>query len=128
MLRTARIIALFLIVAAPWALFAQGGQPAKPSKDRLALVQAEKAYVAAKKAYTTDPKTPATRKRYVDATVGYGTKTMLSPLLAPKEKYPKALRLYREALQVDPANKEALENKAMIEQIYKSMNRPIPKG
>jgi tetratricopeptide (TPR) repeat protein len=53
---------------------------------------------------------------------------MTSPALTPKEKYPKALALFREALKVDPKNKVALENKNMIEQIYKSMGRPIPKG
>lgn len=55
-----------------------------------------------------------------------GTKIMNDPKLTPKEKYPKALDLYRDALALDPSNKEAKENKAMIEAIYKSMGREVP--
>ncbi len=51
---------------------------------------------------------------------------MTSPLLGAKVKYPRALRLYREALKLDPNNKEAKANKKMIEDIYRSMGRPIP--
>jgi hypothetical protein len=51
---------------------------------------------------------------------------MNDPKLTPKEKYPKALELYRDALALDASNKEANKNKAMIEAIYKSMGRPVP--
>ena len=51
---------------------------------------------------------------------------MLSDALDQKVKYKEALILYREALKIDPTNKEASSNKDLIESIYKSMNRPIP--
>jgi hypothetical protein len=63
---------------------------------------------------------------FVKATVELATATMNSPELAPREKYPQALKLYKEALALDPDNKEALENKKMIEDIYKSMGREVP--
>ena len=66
------------------------------------------------------------KKEYVDATVAYATATMLAESLPAKQKYPDALRLYREALEIDPKNEVAIENKKMIEDIYQSMNRPIP--
>jgi tetratricopeptide (TPR) repeat protein len=55
-----------------------------------------------------------------------GTKVMTDGKLTPMEKYPKALDLYRQALELDPANKEAKENKDLIESIYKSMGKAIP--
>ncbi|HYG79585.1 MAG TPA: hypothetical protein VD861_04315, partial [Pyrinomonadaceae bacterium] len=44
-----------------------------------------------------------------------------SPML-----YKFALRDFRRALKYDPANREALAKKQQIEDIYKSMGRPIP--
>jgi TPR repeat protein len=80
-------------------------------------------YEKTKAAYSKDPKA---KDAYVTATVKYATGTMLADSLGPKEKYPGALKLYREALKVDPNNKEALSNKDLIEGIYKQMGRPIP--
>jgi len=51
---------------------------------------------------------------------------MFEANLSPKKKYPPALRRYRRVLQLDPANKEALENKNEIEDIYRSMGMSIP--
>jgi membrane-bound lytic murein transglycosylase B len=66
------------------------------------------------------------RRQYLDAAVEYATAVMNSPALPPTEKYPKALRLYRRVLLHEPDNKVARENRQMIEDIYRSMNRPIP--
>ncbi len=101
--------------------------PAAAKKLRAALSQAEKSYKDTKAKYTKNPKDATAKKKYVDATVHFGTTTMNSPLLSPREKYPKSLRLYREALKVDPKNKEAANNIKLIESIYKQMGRPIPK-
>jgi len=102
-------------------------QPATGMKaEKEKLLKMEKAYKSAKAAYLKSPKNPKLKAAYVDATVKFGTGTMLSPTLGPKDKYPKALKLYREALKIDPKNKEALQNKKMIEDIYRQMNRPIP--
>jgi hypothetical protein len=66
------------------------------------------------------------RRQYLDAAVEYATAVMNSPALPPKEKYPKALRLYRRVLLHEPNNQVARENRQLIENIYRSMNRPIP--
>jgi len=46
--------------------------------------------------------------------------------LPPKDKYRPALQRYRRVLELDPGNKEAIANKTQIEDIYKSMGKPIP--
>ncbi|HRI43398.1 MAG TPA: hypothetical protein PLL78_04375 [Fimbriimonadaceae bacterium] len=102
------------------------GQDMKAEQAKLAKL--EKHYQSAKSAGAKAKYGTPKFKAYVDATVAYGNLVMTSPALMPKEKYPKALALFREALKVDPKNKVALENKNMIEQIYKSMGRPVPKG
>lgn len=46
--------------------------------------------------------------------------------LPPREKYKPALVRYRRVLELDPKNQEAMANKTEIEDIYKSMGKPIP--
>ena len=53
-------------------------------------------------------------------------KVMLDPALAPKEKYPKALAMFRNALKIDPDNALAKDGVTLIEDVYKSMGRPVP--
>ncbi|MBS1705952.1 MAG: hypothetical protein JST40_08765 [Armatimonadetes bacterium] len=98
------------------------------ARKKAELAQAEKTYKATKAAYLKKPKDAKLKSAYVKATVTFGTTTMNSPTLTPKDKYPKALKLYREALKVDPNNKEAKNNAELIESIYKQMGRPIPKA
>lgn len=121
----ARFAIGMLFVLASLPLMAQGSTTEKA--ERAKLTRLERQYTAAKSAYTKQPRNAELKKRYVAATVALGTATMNSPILAPKEKYPKALRLYREALKIDPKNKEARENHDVIVHIYKSMGRPVPK-
>lgn len=97
-----------------------------PNDAKLKLQKAEKAYASTKGSWTKDKSNQAKKRAYVNATVQLGTVVMTSPLLGAKVKYPRALRLYREALKLDPNNKEAKANKKMIEDIYRSMGRPIP--
>jgi len=104
-----------------------GAQTGPEMKQELAnLKKLTSAQVTAKAAYTKKPKDAKVKKAYVEATVKLGTATMVSPALPPKEKYRGALKWYREALKVDPKNKEASNNKKMIEDIYKSMGREVP--
>lgn len=105
---------------------AQDSAEVKAEKAKLAKIEA--AYKSAKVAYNKRPKDTKLKKTFVDSAVALGTATMTSAALTPREKYPKALSLYREALKLDPKNKEATTNKQMIESIYKQMGRPIPKG
>lgn len=100
--------------------------PAQGEAKSSTLAPIEKEYKAAKAAYKAKP-AEASKAALVKATVKFATATMTTTELGPKVKYPAALRLYREALKLDPKNKEALNNKQMIEDIYKSMHRPIPK-
>jgi len=51
---------------------------------------------------------------------------MLDPALAPREKYPKALAMFRDALKIDPNNALAQQSITLIEDIYKGMGRPVP--
>ena len=53
-------------------------------------------------------------------------KIMLDPALAPRDKYPKALGMFRNALKIDPDNALAKNSITLIEDIYKSMGRPVP--
>lgn len=112
-------------------LLAQGGRYPeagdKSQKAELAqLARLEHDQRAAKAAFAKRPKDGQVKHRYVVATVRLGTATMTSEALDRKVKYRRALRLYREALKVDPNNVEAKNNKQMIEDIYRSMHRPIP--
>lgn len=97
------------------------GQGEKP---RAAL---EQAYAQAKSAKAGEGRCEAcVWWARVKATVQLATATMNAPDLAAKQKYPAALRLYREALALHPENTEALENSAMIESIYRDMGRDVP--
>lgn len=101
-------------------------QSATDTKETKLLNQAKTLYTKSKASFVKTPKDAKAKKSYIDATVSYGTIAMNSPVLKPKDKYPLALRLYREALKIDPKNEVALNNRKMIESIYKSMNRPVP--
>lgn len=84
-------------------------------------------YDSAKAAHAKKPNVKSLTQAYADATVKYATGMMMADSLEPHTKYPGALRLYREALKVDPSNTEAKNNKDLIEGIYKnSLHRPIP--
>jgi outer membrane murein-binding lipoprotein Lpp len=53
-------------------------------------------------------------------------KVMLDPALPPTEKYPKALEMFRNALKIDPDNALAKDGVNLIEDVYRSMGRPVP--
>lgn len=93
------------------------------AEDITKLQSDQKTAKAAFEAKTSDEEL---KKKYVVATVKLGTATMMSEKIDRKFKYVGALRLYREALKVDPTNVEAMKNKDLIESIYRDMKRPIP--
>lgn len=101
----------------------QGGAPQEPSKS---LDELKTGYTTAKTAYEGAKEDAAKKKSYVDATVAYATAVMNDADAPPKEKYPGSLKLFREAVAIDPNNKDATECIATIEAIYKSMGRPVP--
>lgn len=55
-------------------------------------------------------------------------KIMLDPALPPKEKYPTALGMFRDALKIDPDNALAQQSITLIEDVYRSMGRPVPQA
>ncbi len=62
-----------------------------------------------------------------DAYAAQGESVMMNAQLPPFRKYPQSLRLFRKAVEFNPANKKAKENIATIEGIYKQMGREVPK-
>jgi Flp pilus assembly protein TadD len=89
------------------------------------LVKLTTTQQAAKKAMDNGP-TPETKSKYVDVTVDLANKTMYCDELTPHEKYSGALKLFREALRVDPNNPQAKEAADTIVKIYKRMRMPVP--
>lgn len=87
------------------------------------LAEAKAAYNAAKVAFQ---KNPATKDQYITAAYAYGEITVLSPVLVPKEKYPEALRVFREITKLDPGHAEAQGWIDQIVSIYESMGLPVP--
>ena len=59
-------------------------------------------------------------------TFAYGYKVMYESEVAPRLKYPIALRAFRRVLDLDESHTEAAAEKERIEKIYESMGRPIP--
>jgi tetratricopeptide (TPR) repeat protein len=113
--------ALFALAA---CLFA-----AKPVDDAKALIKAKKfdeAVALLEPAYKAKPTDAAVKSTFVEALMGSADSYMYNEQLPPFRKYPSALRLYRRVVEVDKTNQKAKDNVAMIEQIYKSMGRPVP--
>jgi hypothetical protein len=109
----------------------QGGMAATGDmkKEKAKLEALSKASAAArlnmKKMSTTKGAVPA-KKKCADTIYKEAEVVLVTPALGPKEKYPKALRLYREVVKLDPTNSKAKTTIKTIEDIYKSMGRPIP--
>lgn len=116
--------ALALAFGAAFATQKQDSLSAEQKK----LASLAKAYTQAKSNYAKNLKDGAAKKKLVACATSYADAVLVSPALKPTEKYPKALSLYREILRLDPKNKNAASNRDLIESIYKSMGRPIPKG
>lgn len=124
-MKTSVFAAVLLALATP--VIAQKKTMADLDKEEVAMLgRLERAYVAARLKNEKAPSAPA-KKAYLGAALKYADAVLVSPALGPKDKYPKALRVYREVKNVDPANKAAKEKIELIEGIYKSMGRPIPK-
>jgi GH24 family phage-related lysozyme (muramidase) len=85
-------------------------------------------YAKAKKSYTAKPKDVKAKKALVNASFAVGMGCMYSESLPARSKYKEALTFFRETLKLDPKHKQAAEQKKLIEDIYKSMGRPVPGG
>lgn len=114
---------LFTAVPASAQPMLQGAEKTKELRELAALRTAQ---TRAEAAFKKTPNNAQTKKTYIDATMKLGVRTMYSGALTPREKYPQALRHFRAVLKVDPKNKDAIKFKKTIEDIYRSMGRPVP--
>ena len=71
-------------------------------------------------------KSEGSKKNVVSTCLAAGNYLMFEADLPPREKYKPALTRYRRVIELDPKNEEAIANKTQIEEIYKSMGKPIP--
>lgn len=67
------------------------------------------------------------KNEVAEANYQVGHAMMVDDNLPPRVKYPGALKHFRRALELNPKHKKAEGEKKMIEEIYKSMGREIPK-
>lgn len=118
-----RVLVFVALVA---SLAVGQGMKDMDKKELAMLATLENAQLSAKAAFAKKPKDAKAKKAYIDATMKLADAELISPALLPKDKYPKALRHYREVRKVDPKHTKANEQIALIEGIYKSMKRPIP--
>ncbi len=115
------LLSLCLAIAA-FAGSVQVSSPAAEAKEKHDLAVIKQDRDRAEKAWHKQPQNTKLKKQYVFATVKLGMHTMYAVVLPPKQKYPEALRLFKEALKVDPSNKDARTAKDQIEAVYQSMN------
>jgi tetratricopeptide (TPR) repeat protein len=95
------------------------------AKQKVAEKKFDEAIAMLDKAYKAKA-TPELSKALADASMAKADDAMFGNSLPPREKYPTALRSYREVLKYDKLNTKAKESIATIEGIYKQMGRPIP--
>ena len=85
------------------------------------------AVAALEGALKTSPKDAvAIKAALAEANLALGDFNMFNEQMPPFRKYPAALRAYRQVLTYDKANQKAAANIKTIEDIYKSMGRPVP--
>lgn len=104
------------------APFAGGGQAATDP----AVKKLEAAAAKLEKELKARPKDAALRNRVAEAYYQAGHTMMLSDKLGPRVKYRGALKHFRTALSLNPKHAKAAAEKKTIEDIYKSMGRPVP--
>lgn len=102
-------------------------QSQAPNDNDAALTkQLKENYEKTKIEYEANPNDEKAKNEFIEATVKYATDVMMGPG-APKEKYPLALKLYDEALELKPDHEAANEGKQLILSIYEQMGRTPPK-
>lgn len=97
-----------------------------PKEPSASIEELKKAYEAAKPSDGKTPEDPKAVETLVKATNAYAYAVMTDEALPPREKYPQSLKLYRESQKLDPKDAESAKWVKEIEDIYKSMGRPIP--
>ena len=77
-------------------------------------------------AYKKNPKSAELKKALTDTHFAQGNSLMNNAQMPPFRKYPGALKSFRKTLTFDPNHEQAKANIKTIEDIYKSMGRPVP--
>ena len=122
------VVLIALVSAFALSALAQGPHSADAKKAAKTLAQLGAKSAAAKSALAKHPKDPNLKHSYLAVNDKYAYATMTADGLTPHEKYAGALHIYRQSLRVDPSDADARKWVKMIEDIYTSMHRPIPKG
>lgn len=107
------------------SLFGADGQT-DAAKKKIAEGKYEEAVADLDAAYQKSPKSAELKKALAGAHFAQGQATMKNEQLPPMRKYPAALRSFRKAVALDPAHTEAKNNIKAIEDVYRSMGRPVP--
>jgi tetratricopeptide (TPR) repeat protein len=96
------------------------------AKKKIADGKYEEAIADLDAAYKKNPKSAALKTALAGAYTAQGNALMNDAKLPPMRKYPASLRSFRKAVEIDPTQTEAKTNIKTIEDIYKSMGRPVP--
>ena len=96
------------------------------AKKQIAGKKFDEAIATLEPALKAKPKSVEVQKALSEAYTGKADVTMNDAALAPRQKYPDALRGFRKAVDLDKDNKKAKAGVDMIEGIYKQMGRPVP--
>jgi tetratricopeptide (TPR) repeat protein len=118
-------ITRFVLIAVTAALSVFAEQATVRAKALMKEKKFEEAIKVLEEAYSKT-KAGEIKMALADAHVANGNAYMYNESLPPFQKYPNALRQFRKALEYDKTNAKAQANIKTIEDIYKSMGRPIP--
>ncbi|MEW5798355.1 MAG: hypothetical protein AB1728_05060 [Bacteroidota bacterium] len=86
----------------------------------------EEGIAALEDLYKSTPDDIALKQSLVSAHMKYGNFFMYNDTLAPKEKYPNALKHYKAVLKIDASNADAKDKANQIIEIYQMMGRAVP--
>lgn len=122
---------LFISVAA--VLFLFGCSEKKVDAEKLnhanALVNTgnfEEGIAQLEDLYKSTPDDIALKQSLVSAHMKYGNYFMYNDTLAPRVKYPNALKHYKAVLKIDESNADAKDKANQIIEIYQMMGRAVP--
>jgi tetratricopeptide (TPR) repeat protein len=76
--------------------------------------------------YKSTPDDIALKQSLISAHMKYGNYFMYNDTLAPRIKYPNALKHYKAVLRIDASNTDAKDKANQIIEIYQMMGRPVP--
>ena len=120
------ILSAFVLTSAAAAL-AMESKPAHAKAPAKAAAKYDAAKLKALEAkLAKKPNDAKLKSETAEANFQVGYTMMMDETLLPRVKYPGALKHYRRALALNPKHAKAAANKKQIEDIYKSMGRPIP--